>query len=353
MVAFLIAALAAAWLVHGKNERAQFAKSNSANEPCLNRKQDPNLIIENCTKLIDAGASSSKTLAYLHVHRGYALDRLDKWTEAIVDFDRAIELNPKDFQAWQGKSFALDGLDEDLAALEAVEQSLALAPTQRYSANRKFRLLAKLKRYQEADAYYSELMAMYPSTDDPRRYWMPQELGKMRLALGQTEAAAEVLTIAVLSKPSEQRSRQLFFRACIELGPDCPRLLPASDASSAELDCNAVSNQVASQFPKFWAGLHPDATENDATLEALANKARMQIIEAAYVTYAVGLQLGEEGTAGENFLLFDGLVSCVETGEIFNPIETAGLSEETKKFHGGMIRRNMVDLARYMKSKAD
>ncbi|MEX0307915.1 MAG: tetratricopeptide repeat protein [Ruegeria sp.] len=354
LVALIFMALAIGWVVHEKRERSLMAKNNSAIQPCMNRKQDPNLIIDICTQLIDAGVSSSNTLAALHVRRGYALDRLDKWNEAILDFDRAIELNPKNFEAWQGKSFALDGLDEDLAALEAIEMSLAIEPAKRYSVHRKFRILTKLERYDEADTYYTQLMEQYPTSEYPRNYWMPQQLGRLRLALDQPQAAAEVLQIAVLSKPSDQKSRELFFRACIELGPDCPRLMPASEVISEGQDCNASANQVAAEFPKFWAALHPDATENDATLEALANKARMQILEAAYITYSIGLQMSkEEEVSEENFLLFEGLVSCVETGDLFNPIENGGLSEDAKAFHGGIIRKNMVDLAHYMKTKAE
>ena len=354
LVAVIVVALATIWVVHDKRERALVAKNNRAVEACMNRKQDPNLIIDICTKLIDAGALSSNTLAALHVRRGYALYRMDKSTEALVDFERAIELNPKNFQAWQGKSFALDGLDEDITALEAVEMSLALEPTMRYSVNRKFRLLTKLERYQEADDYYTQLMAEYPVSNDPKRYWMPQELGRMRLALGQPDAAADVLRIAVLSKPTDQKSRSLYFRACIELGPDCPRLVPASEVTSMEQDCEMIAGQVAEEFPKFWTDLHPNTTENDTNLEKQANKARMIVIEAAYLTYAIGLQLGEAGeTPEENYLLFEYLVSCIEKGALFNPIENAGLSEEAKTFYGGIIRKNMVDLAHYMQTKAE
>ncbi len=354
LVAFVFMALAIGWVVHEKRERSQATKNYSAIEPCMNRKQEPNLIIDICTQLIDAGISSSNTLAALHVRRGYALDRLNEWNEAILDFDRAIELNPNDFQAWQGKSFALDGLDQDIAALEAIETSLAIEPAKKYSVHRKFRILTKLERYEEADDYYTQLMEQYPVSEYPRNYWMPQQLGRLRLALDQPEVAADVLKIAVLSKPSDQKSRELFFRACIKLGNDCPRLLPDSEDVAEDGDCNATANQLAAQFPKFWESLHLDAAGTDAALDKQANKARMQLLEAAYITYSTGLQMSnEEENPEENFLLFEGLVSCVETGDLFNPIEIAGLSEETKTFHGGIVRKNMVDLAHYMQTKAE
>ncbi|SLN75198.1 tetratricopeptide repeat protein [Ruegeria meonggei] len=353
-IALIFMVSAVVWVVHDKRERALVAKNDRAIEACMNRKQDPNVIIDICTPLIDAGVSSSETLAALHVRRGYALDRMGKWTEAIVDFDRAIELNPNNFQAWQGKSFALDGLDEDIAALEAIEMSLAIEPTKKYSARKKFRILTKLEQYDEADAYYTQLMAQYPTSENQRNFWMPQQLGRLRLALDQPKAAADVLKIAVLSKPSDQKSRELFFRSCIELGPECPRLLPASAVVSEGRDCNATANQLAEQFLNFWESLHPDTTKNDANLEKQSNKARMILIEAAYITYAIGLQMGEAGkTPEENYLLFEELVSCVEKGDLFNPIENAGLSEEAKTFHGGIIRKNMVDLAHYMQAKAE
>lgn len=183
---------------------------------------------------------------------------------------------------------------------------------------------------------------------------MPQQLGRLKLALDQPKAAAEVLKIAILSKPSDQKSRQLFFQSCIELGPDCPMLLPDSEGVVKERDCEATASQLAAEFPKAWDSLHPNVTESDAALEKQANKARMQLVEAAYITYGVGLQLGQEGEIpADNFLLFEEVVSCVETGELFNPIESGGLSEEAKTFHGGIIRKNMVDLAHYMQTKAE
>lgn len=353
LAAISIVALSVFWAVQAQRNKEVHTQIASAFEPCINRNQDPSLIIDVCTRIIDEGVKSSELLATLYTRRGYALDRIDRWDEAITDFDRAIALNPKDFEAWQGKSFALDGLDEDLAALEAIETSLAIEPAKKYSVRRKFRILTKLERYDEADDYYTQLMMQYPVSEYPKNYWMPQQLGRLRLALEQPEAAAEVLTLAVLSNPSDQKSRNLFFRACLELGPYCPRLMPASEAASEEQDCDAIASQVAEEFPKFWATLHPDTKENDANLEKQANMARMQIVENAYMSFSMGLQLGETGETPEaNYLLFEGLVSCVETGDLFNPIENAGLSEEFKTFHGGIVRTNMVDLAHYMLSKA-
>lgn len=354
MVAISAVGLAVFWTLHAQNERAEQTQTASAFEPCINRKQDPNLIINICSSMIAEGVKSSDLLATLHVRRGYALYRLDKSEEALIDFDRAIELNPKDFEAWQGKSFALDGLDEDLAALEAVEQSLALAPTKRYSVNRKFRLLAKLKRFEEADEYYSQLMVQYPALNDSRLYWMPQELGRMRLALGQAEAAAEVLRIAVLSKPSDQKSRELFFRACIELGSDCPRLLPNTDTVDLERDCDATANQLEARFPEFWETVRSDPPKGDAAIEKRTDKARMTLITTAYITYAVGLQMGKEGeTPEDNFLLFEEVLSCVETGNLFSLTENDGLYQETDAYFGGIIRKNMIDLANHMQTKAE
>ena len=209
VLALVIAAASIAWVALS-NQNADADNSTNAHAACLNRKQDPNVIIEICTQMIEAGVSSTKTLAALHVHRGYALYCADQSEPALEDFVQAADLDPKNFQAWQGKSFVLDGLDEDVAALEAIEVSLSLEPTMLYSVNRKFQILAKLKRFEEADEYYSNLMEEYPAIHNSRLYWMPQELGRMRLALGQTEAAAEVLRIAILSKPSDQKSRELF-----------------------------------------------------------------------------------------------------------------------------------------------
>ncbi|SLN10744.1 lipoprotein NlpI [Roseovarius albus] len=345
MAAICVIAFSVGWVVLNK-QGADKTDDMEAYAACLDRRQDSNLIVEICTQMIDAGVSSEMTLSALHVERGYALDDLDKWQQAIVDFDRAIALNPENYEAWQGKSFALDGLDQDIAALEAVETSLAIEPTKKYSVRRKFRLLRKLERYEEADEYYTQLMEKYPALEQPRHYWMPQQLGRMRLALEQHAAAAEVLRIAVLAKPSDQNSRSLFFRACIALGPECPSLTGQEAEAVSPERCTVITENLAETHPDFWASLHPDTREVDEARETQANGARLTIIEGAFVSHSQNILSGEAKQAdAESYLLFAGLRRCVEGGVLFNPVAPSALKPEIEQLHGGAVGQNVSDLA--------
>lgn len=345
MAAICVIALSAGFVVL-KKQGADKAGDMEAYAACLDRRQNPNLIVDICTQMIDAGVPSEKTLAVLHVDRGFALDKMDKWAEAIVDFDRAIALDPENYEAWQGKSFSLDGLDEDIAALEAIETSLAIKPAMKYSVRRKFRLLAKLDRYEEADSYYTQLMEEYPVSETPGNYWMPQQLGRMRLANKQYGAAAEVLRLAILAKPSDKKSQSLFFRACIELGSECPPLTGQEIEAATPERCVAITEKVAEEHPDFWASLHPDTREADDAREKKANGARLTIIEGAFVSYSEKMLSGEaERADAVSYLLFAGLRRCVEGGEIFNPVGPSDLKQETDQLHGGAAGQNASDLA--------
>lgn len=49
--------------------------------------------VDICTRLIESGKFREKALALLYWNRGNARVRLDRYREAVADYDRAIELN--------------------------------------------------------------------------------------------------------------------------------------------------------------------------------------------------------------------------------------------------------------------
>lgn len=346
-LALSIFIVSVAWAASSQLEQKdETIEDNSAYAPCLNRRQEPAVIVDVCTQMIDAGAPSTETLAILHIERGYALDRINEWSRAVEDFDRAIDLDSKSFEAWQGKSIALDGLDEDIAALEAIEKSLALDPNQRYSVNRKFRILTKLERYQDADQYYSQLMEHYNVEQNSAMYWMPQELGRMRIGLQQYPEAAHVLRIAVLLKPDDKRSREYFFRSCRLSGAECPALTPEARQLRQLRQCDEVRLQVMDRHPDYWASLNPDFVSTDEETKKQSIEARIRISEAAFFSYASQIQQGEgiEDYA-QDFILLEEFLACMVSSEIFDNTDSIEISAETNSTYGGKVRENLIDLA--------
>ena len=57
-----------------------------------------------------------------------ALEELGKHDEAIKAFDKAIEINPQDSYAWDGKGIALWKLDKYDEAIKAFDKAIEIDP---------------------------------------------------------------------------------------------------------------------------------------------------------------------------------------------------------------------------------
>jgi tetratricopeptide (TPR) repeat protein len=63
---------------------------------CADTKLDAAARVAACTRLIDEGGAGGRELAGVYLSRGVAHDDLDKHEQAILDYDRALELDPGD-----------------------------------------------------------------------------------------------------------------------------------------------------------------------------------------------------------------------------------------------------------------
>ncbi|MEO1272229.1 MAG: tetratricopeptide repeat protein [Myxococcota bacterium] len=63
-----------------------------------------------------------------HTHRGIDLSDAEKWTAAIVAFDRAIAISPDFAQAWFERGMAKLNLDRDAEAIADFDRALAIQP---------------------------------------------------------------------------------------------------------------------------------------------------------------------------------------------------------------------------------
>ncbi|MEM6624595.1 MAG: tetratricopeptide repeat protein [Pseudomonadota bacterium] len=66
--------------------------------------EDPQLSIQGCTTLINAGQLNSEGMAIAHNNRGNAYQRLNDPQQALQEYDRAINLNPNYSTAYNNRA---------------------------------------------------------------------------------------------------------------------------------------------------------------------------------------------------------------------------------------------------------
>ena len=71
------------------------------------------------------GAAQSTNIWF---HKGSELMSSEKYNEAIIAFDKSIEINPHDSYAWAGKGVALGKLGKSDEAITAFEKAIEINP---------------------------------------------------------------------------------------------------------------------------------------------------------------------------------------------------------------------------------
>ena len=79
---------------------------------------------------------------------------LDRGADALEAFEKALQLDPMDYFAHNGKALALVSLHRYEEALAAIDQAILLAPNDESMYRNKAGILGNLHRHDEAQ-YYS------------------------------------------------------------------------------------------------------------------------------------------------------------------------------------------------------
>jgi tetratricopeptide (TPR) repeat protein/uncharacterized membrane protein len=101
--------------------------------------------------------------------RGIALLNLNRYEEAITNLDRMIELNAENYTAWNSLGFALLNLDRYEAAITSYDRSLQLKLDNDTAWNGRGIALRNLGRYEEAIASYDHSLEIKPNQDETWR----------------------------------------------------------------------------------------------------------------------------------------------------------------------------------------
>jgi tetratricopeptide (TPR) repeat protein len=100
---------------------------------------------------------------YFH---GFSLNRLGRYEEAIASFGEALQREPNDFQIWNEHGFALKNPGRDEEAIASYDKALQHKPNDSYAWHCRGIALATLGRYEEAVISYDN--ALRHKLDDPQ-----------------------------------------------------------------------------------------------------------------------------------------------------------------------------------------
>jgi serine/threonine protein kinase len=118
---------------------------------------------------------------------------------ALEEFQKAIELNRNDAQAWKGRGDVLLMLGRNEGALSAYEKAIPLAPKNTKTINNKGKVLYKLGDYQQALASHEQALKIEPENN--AEAWSGK--GLAYIGLGDYQKALESFTKAQDIKPDE------------------------------------------------------------------------------------------------------------------------------------------------------
>lgn len=106
--------------------------------------------------------SDPQYFSSLHDNRGYILNELQRYEEALECFDKTLELNPDYASAWHNKGYTLHKLGRLSEAIECYKKRLELAPSNRYIWNKTGFILNDLQKYEEALEYFNRALELNP-----------------------------------------------------------------------------------------------------------------------------------------------------------------------------------------------
>lgn len=137
------------------------------------------------------------------LQRGRALEKLQRFAEALAVYDRASALRSDDPDLWHYRGNTLYALSQYKAAIASYETALQLKPDSASTWCCKGRSLTRLKRYQEAMACFDQSSTLQPNSPNP---WYLR--GRLLAELKQYDKALQCLNRAIQIKPDFQLAIQ-------------------------------------------------------------------------------------------------------------------------------------------------
>ena len=167
-------------------------------------------------------------------NKGNDLSELGRHSEALAAFNRAIELNPKLAITWTNKGYALNELGRHEEALSAFDRGIELDPKNVIAWNNRGYVLSELSRYGEALAAFDQAIEL------DRKFAIPwSNKGNALNDLGRHEEARAAYERVIELEPKGAFS--LHTRAQVQLGLGQVGEAEANFSRAVELDRNFAS----------------------------------------------------------------------------------------------------------------
>ncbi|MCX6152768.1 MAG: tetratricopeptide repeat protein [Candidatus Kapabacteria bacterium] len=119
-------------------------------------------------------------------NKGFDLNELGKYEEAIKCFEKVIELDSNDLDPWTGIGNALEGLGKNEEAVEYYNRAIFLKPDFIQAIDYKVTVLNKLGRTKEANECFEKIMTIKPEDT-----YSNIKKGKILGKIGRTKEANE------------------------------------------------------------------------------------------------------------------------------------------------------------------
>lgn len=133
-----------------------------------------------------------------YCNEGFDFLEREKYSEALVSFDKAINLNPNYEKGWYGRGTALGFLEKFEEALAPLDKAVTINPDFAKAWNNRGLVLDNLKQYEEALASYDKAIAINP--DFPLT-WINH--GYVQGNLGQFNEALQDFDKAIAIDPED------------------------------------------------------------------------------------------------------------------------------------------------------
>jgi tetratricopeptide (TPR) repeat protein len=127
-------------------------------------------------------------------NRGSALDNLERYEEAIASYDKALEIKPDKYQPCYNRGVILGKLERYPEAIESYDKALEINPDHDQTWNNRGSALGKLERYQEAIESYDKALEIKPDKDQPwnNRGVILGKLGRYEEAIASYDKALDI-----------------------------------------------------------------------------------------------------------------------------------------------------------------
>ncbi|EKU98480.1 TPR repeat-containing protein [Leptolyngbya sp. PCC 7375] len=158
------------------------------------------LSLHNLGHYVEAIASYDKALNInpddhnAWIGKGTALEKLRKYKEALISHNKALEIKPDDALGWYNKGVQLGQLGRDEEAIASYDNAVNINPNDHNSWNNRGNSLVNLGRYEEAIASYDKAVEVNPNDHNAwnNRGNSLTNLGRYEEAIASYDKAVEV-----------------------------------------------------------------------------------------------------------------------------------------------------------------